>query len=245
MFKNPFGRFYGEGEGTGTPPVTPPVTPPSGKVEFTPEQQVKVNELVAAEKRAMKKQVEELSKSVGDTNALQTKLKELNDQLLTKEELANQRATELENTFKVQLETTTAEKSAWEGRYKETIFDVSVSKAANKHEAFDADQLAILLKPTSNVVEDTDAAGKGTGKFKVLTKIQLDGKELTLPIDEAVGKLREAGKFPNQFKVKGSPGTGLTLNNSPVVPGTDGSIPTDPSKFMEYYANLKKTGRIS
>lgn len=241
---NIFGRFYGEGDGTGTLPV-PPVIPPTGKIEFTPEQQQKVNDLVAAEKRAMKKQLEDLQKNVGDTNVLQTKLKELNDQLLTKEELAKQKEVELENSFKTQLETSVAEKAAWEGRYKETVFDVSISKAATKHDAFDSDQLAILLKPTSTVVEDTDAAGKGTGRFKVLTKIHLDGKELTLPVDEAVGKLREAGKFPNQFKVKGSPGTGVTLNNSPVVPGTDGSVPSDPAKFMEFYANLKKTGKIS
>ena len=238
------GRYYGESETV--PPVTPPVVPPTGgKVEFTPEQQAKVNELLASNKRDLQKQIADLQKNVGDTGTLQTKLKELNDQLLTKEELAKQEQDRLKSEYDNGLKNAADAATAWEGRYKETIFDVSLSKAASKHDAFDADQLAILLKPASTVIEETDANGKGVGKFKVLTKITLDGKELTLPVDEAVGKLREAGKFPNQFRVKGSPGTGTTLNNSPIVPGTDGSVPADPAKFMEYFANLKKTGKIS
>jgi hypothetical protein len=240
---NIFGRFYGEGEGTVTPPV-PPVVPPTGKIEFTPEQQAKVNELLATNKRELQKRVEDLQKSVGDTNALTSKLKELGDQLLTKEELAKQEQERLKTEYDTGLQTATQKAADWENRYKETVFDVELGKAAQKHDAFDPFQLGALVKGQSQVVEDLDSNGKGTGKFKVLTKVNVEGKELTLPIDEAIGKLRVAGQYPNQFKVKGSPGTGTTLNNSPIVPGTDGSVPTDPSKFMEYFANLRKTGKI-
>lgn len=240
-----FGRFYGEGEG-GSGTETPPVTPPAGEIVFTPEQQAKVNALLAENKRTLQakladaeKKLNDAAKNGADVSLLKNQIKTLNDSLLTKEELAKQNEEALKQTFEQQLKEKSEAATFWEGNYKQSVFDREIGRAAAKHDAFDPDQLAVLLSGKSEVVSDTDKDGKPTGKFKVLTKIELEGKQLVLPIDEAVGKLRESGKYPNQFKVKGSPGTGITLNNTPnPIDHNDGTVPSDMNGFMKMWNNL-------
>lgn len=242
VFNSRFGRFYGEGgsgeggSGTGTPPVETP------KV-FTQEE---VNALLAENKRSLQtklaetqKKLDEAAKAGQNVTALQSKVKELSDSLLTKEELAKQKEEALKSDFETQIKTTSEAAVTWQQRYQESVFDRELGRAATTHDAFDPDQLALILRGNSTVVEDTDKDGKGTGTFKVLAKVKIEDKELTLPLVEAVGKLRESGKYPNQFKVKGSPGTGITLNNSPnSVDAADGTVPKDMNQFMKYWEKL-------
>lgn len=243
---NSFGRFYGEGEGGATTPETPPV-----EVVFTPEQQIRVNQLLAENKRNLQakltdaeKKLNEAAKNGADVTVLKTQIKNLNDSLLTKEELAKQNEEALKVTFEQQLKEKSEAASLWETNYKQSVFDREIGRAASKHDAFDPDQLSVLLSSQSEVVADTDKDGKTNGKFKVMTKIELDGKPLVLPIEEAVGKLRESGKYPNQFKVKGSPGTGITLNNNPGAPDAhDGQLPRDMAGFMQMWNKLPASVR--
>lgn len=232
-FNSFLGRVYGDD------PATPPVEPPA---TFTQEQ---VNAMMNKHKQGLQKQLDDLKKNSGNAEALAAKLKEMNDQLLTKEELAKQEQDALRTTYEEQLKGASGAAQAWEGRYKETVFSVELSKAATKHDAFDPEQLGALLQSKSQVVEATDKDGKGLGQFKVMTKVTLDGKELVLPIDEAIGKLRESGRYPNQFKVKGAPGTGTTLNNHPGGSGDATELsPTDVGGFMKHFAKLKAEGKL-
>lgn len=210
---------------------------------FTQDQ---VNEIVAKNKRTMREELDKL-KGAGDPVALATKVKELSDALLTKEELTKQQAEEAKTQYDNALKAEQAQRTAWEDRYKGTLFQVEVSKAALKYDAFDPTQLGTLIKDNTKVVEVTDAAGKGTGQFLVKTTIEVDGKKLDLTLDEAVGKLREDKKFANQFKIKGSPGTGITLNNggpSGSSGGVDGQPPKDPKEFMVWFTEQRRTGAI-
>lgn len=211
---------------------------------FTQDQ---VNAMMAADRRKLHGELEKL-KGAGDPVALNIKVQELSDALLTKEELAKQQAEEAKTKYETALKTEGEARTAWENRYKGTLFQVEVAKAAAKYDAFDAGQLGTLIKDATKVVEVTDATGKGTGEFVVKTTINsADGKKLDLTLDEAVGKLREDKAYANQFKVKGSPGTGITLNNGGPISGgggADGQPPTDPTKFLAWFAEQRKTGAI-
>jgi hypothetical protein len=237
------GRFYLNGEtgteGNGNPNDQKPAE--NTPVTFTQEQ---VNKLLADNKKSLRDELDKLKKA-GDPVALQSKIKELSNALLTKEELAKQEADELKSTYENQLKSITDERGAWENRFKATKFDTEVARAAVKYDAFDAEQLSLILRDKTQVAEITDKEGKGTGEFVVKTSITLDGKKLDLTLDEAVGKLREDKRYANQFKVKGSPGTGTTLNNNPGGAGTaDGQPPTDTAKFLEWYNSRKQAGAI-
>lgn len=229
-------RVYTEGE------PAPVVPPPPTEIVFDAAQQAKVNELLAKEKRDFQKKLDEAVKRGGNTAELQAKLKELNDSLQTKEQLAAQEAATMKETYESQLKAKTESEEAWANRFKTTVFDVQLTNAAVKHDAFDPKQLGTLLVGSSKVVESTDKEGKGTGEFKVMTSITIGDKTLVLPIEEAVGKLRDAGQFPNQFKVKGSPGTGITLNNGGNGGGSGDGPPTDVNDFMKWVAQQGTIG---
>lgn len=232
-------KVYTEGE-TQTPPA--PVPPPQ-EAEFTPEQQAKINAILAKEKSAFQKKLEEATKKGGNAAELQAKIKELNDSLLTKEELAAQKEEALKTDYETRLKTTAEEKDAWATRFKTQTFDVEMAQAASKHQVFEGGkQLGLLLQGSSKVTEVTDKEGKGTGVFKVMTTITLEGKSLTLPLEEAVGKLREAGQYPNQFHPKGSPGTGVPPGFGTPGGQSDGKgevPPMDVAGFMKWRAAHK------
>lgn len=230
------GNFYCNGD-NGNPPVNEPPPADDKKGDNTPKlfTQEEVNTLLADNKRNLKKELDELKKN-GDPVALQKKIKELSDAMLTKEELARQQSEELKNSFETQIKELTGKAETWEQRYISKEVEVAIASAAAKHDAFDADQLSLIIGPKTRVEEITDDKGVGTGRFKSITTIEIDGKKLELPTVDAVGKLREAGLYPNQFRVKGQPGTGLTLNNQPTPSGlSNGEVPKDMESFMKNY----------
>lgn len=232
------GRFYTEGE---TNPPTVPPTPPSPPTPpaktFTQDE---VNAFLAEHKRGLQKQIEDLKKN-GDPAELQAKIKELSDSLLTKEELATRQATELKTQYETQLAQAKSEGETWNQRYMGLHTKQAISEAAVKHNAFDAEQLALIIGPVTKIVEVTDDKGKGTGQFKSMTTIELDGKKLELPTVEAVGKLRESNRYPNQFKVQSQSGTGTTtMNNTDAPPASTAKPPADMNSFMSQFGKIIK-----
>lgn len=234
-----FGKFYCNGEET--PPVeTPPTEEGKGgkkKDDDVPRvfTQDEVNAMMKQHKQTLKTELDNLKKA-GDPAALQKKIKELSDAMLTKEELARQQAEELKTTFETQIKELSGKAETWQTRYSKTVLENEIAKGATKHDAFDAEQLALIVGPMTRVEEITDDKGVGTGKFKSVTTLELDGKKLELPTVEAIGKLRESGKYPNQFKVKGQSGTGFTINNQPpTAPVSDGEVPKDMNAFMKQF----------
>lgn len=228
---NILSRSYFDGESGGNGDQTPPPK------TFTQDE---VNKLLADNKKSLRDELDKLKKA-GDPTALQTKITELSNTLATKEELARQEAEEAARKYTADLEAATGNAKAWEARFKAGAYSTEVAKAAAKYDAFDADQLSLILRDQTNVVEVTDKEGKGTGEFAVKTTLTIDGKKLELTLDEAVGKLREDKRFANQFKVKGSPGTGITLNNGGGGAAADGQPPMNPTDFIKW--NQARKGR--
>lgn len=242
------GQFYGNGDSNTPPPSNDDDNKDDkGKKggENTPKlfTQEEVNAMLAENKRNIRKELDDLKKQ-GDPVALQKKVKELQDSLLTKEELARQQAEELKTNFETQIKELGGKAESWEKLYRSKEVEVAIATGATKHDAYDADQLSLIIGPMTRVEEITDDKGVGTGKFKSITTVEIDGKKLELPTVDAIGKLREAGKYPNQFRVKGQSGTGVTLNNQPpAAQVSDGEVPKDMDAFMKTYGQKIKNAR--
>jgi len=215
-FTHPYlGRKYRDEEGNETPP---PKT-------FTQEQ---LNEFLAKEKRKHQEGMK------------------LNNALLTKEELAKKQAEELQSKFQTEIQTEKTQREHWEKQYQNMLFQTEVSRAAAEHDAWDSEQLATLLAPKVKVAPDLDEKGKPKGGFKILAQVTTDdGKTIDLPLTEAVGRMRQDKRYANQFKVKGSPGTGLTLNTQPAGQSGDGMPdPKDSAAYQKWFAEQRKNGNF-
>lgn len=220
----------------------PTETPPEAKT-FT---QAEVDGLMANYRKGLQNdlaqaqaEVEKLRKGGGDTKGLQTKIKELQDSLLSKEELARQQIEQTTAKFQQDLATAQQEKQQTHTKYAQLLLSNEVARAAVDNNAFSADQLQVFVGAQSEVVPVTDDKGAPTGDFKVVTKYN----DIQMTVSEAVAKMREDKRFANLFKVSGIPGVGMTLNNTQIS-ASDGKIPTSTEEYMAKRADLKKKGLV-
>ena len=173
-------------------------------------------------------ELENLKKVAGTSDAakaaLETRISELNETLMTKEELARKEKERLTNEFQHKLKTTEEERSLWENRYKDSTAQREILDAAVQSQAYDPEQIQAFLLPKARVVEVMDEAGNPTGDFTTKVKITTtgkDGKPVTLDVSvaEAVKNMRETpDRFGNLFKDLSSGGTGGSGGNSPKGP---------------------------
>lgn len=214
-------RFADEPNPTPTPTPTP-----EEKKTFTQDE---LNAFLAEDRRKTQARLKELEKVAGNAEELKKKLKETQDSFLTKEQLTAQEAEAQRTAWETERTGLTGQRDFYRGKHEELIVENAIARGAVEHNAFDAKQLELLLKPSTKVVEETDAEGKGTGVFKSMTTItDKEGKQLILPTAEAIGKIREFGQFANQFRAGTVPGTGQTLNNEPAQgnPMAGGKVPS-------------------
>jgi hypothetical protein len=209
--------------------------------------QGQLNDILAEHKRTLQSQLAELTKKleVGDPVALQAKIDELNNSLMTNEQKAKaevekaRKAVETErDRFKQQSEVAT-------GRFNELLIENEITKAAIAANAYDPKQMLMLLNKQAKVVENLDAQGKGLGTFKVLLpSAGEDGTVVDLATTDYVAKMREDKSFYNLFKVDGTPGSGMTLNVNGSAPSPNGKLPTNTDSYMEQRAANKKAGLV-
>ncbi len=173
-------------------------------------------------------ELENLKRQSGTSEAAKTSLEqritELNETLMTKEELARKEKERLTNEYQHKLKTTEDERLLWENRYKTSTAQREILDAAVRNQAFDPEQIEAFLSPKARVVEVTDDAGNPTGSFTTKVKINTTGKDgkpvtLDVSVEEAVKSMRETpDRFGNLFKDLSSGGTGGTGGNSPKGP---------------------------
>jgi hypothetical protein len=251
----PFYLVYeGEGEGGGDPPPTPPPTPAPVADDDKPTlSQKKVNAILAEEKRKNKeiidrqvKELETLKKSRGLTEqektGLTARIEELQNTLLTKEELAVKERKKLEHEHKVALEQTTTERDTWKNKFVQSTIVRSITDEAVRAEAFAPNQIVALLEKNTRLAEVVDADGNPTGEFIPKVKMQdvdKDGKPLTLDltVSEALKRMKDrADEYGNLFKSGVAGGLGAAGGKS----GKD----VDPSKMSPEQYRLWRNGRL-
>lgn len=193
----------------------------------------------------LKAELDALSKrsnlSAKDREDLEQRVNELNNKLLTKEEMAKQEKDKLLKQHQSERENLESEAKAWRGRYESTRIVSSLSDAAAKHKAYNPQQVVTMLRGETRLVE-VEKDGQGTGDFEVRVKLNSkDSKgqpvQLDLAPDEAVKHMSEQDEYLNLFTADGSPGTGSRKSK-------DNLDPTELAKDPAAYRQARKEGRI-
>ena len=242
-----------------TDPVTDPVTPdpvtPDPKVEFTPEQQTKVNQILAEEKRknetkykTLEGQYNNLLKNQNLTTqereALESDLENLHAQFRTKDQQAAAERKKLEDKYQNELKSTVGERDNWRTRYEQSTINRELLDAAVTNDAFSAQQIVNLLSTRTKMQEVKDEKGNVTGYEPFVDFDDVD-PETQKPVQtrltpaEAVKRMKELPEmYGNLFKGGVVPGLGQQATGGH-TPGKDGRV--DVTKLTQaQYAKLRK-----
>lgn len=233
--------------GVEQPPVDQPPagdTPPVKKV-FTQDE---VNSILNKDKQ---KHQEQVKKAIGEVEALKSKakltqeerdeldkrLQQMNQELLTKEELAKQEKERIKRTLEGQVKQTAEERDAWKNRYTTAQIKRSITDAAVVSGAYNPSQIVALLHGNTRLVEKLGEDGQPTGEYAPKIRfddVDKDGKPVSLDLspEEAVKRMKEKDEYLNLFKGEGVGGIGAS--NQPAGKKTDARIlAKDPAKYRE------------
>lgn len=241
------------------PPAPPPPTPGTDDDDKPTLSQKKVNALMAEQKKKHEAEVQKAlsqleqvrnSKNLTDKEkeALTGRIEELQNSLLTKEQLAAKERERLETDYKGKL--TDSEKVAsrnWK-LYENERIETAIMTAAVKHDAFRPGQISTLIRGQTSLVEDKDAEGNGLGTFTPRIKFPdvKDGKPITLDltVEEAVKRMKDTPQeYGNLFKA-GVVG-GIGGSGSSGTSHEDGEKPpTTPEAYRRWREVRRKAGKI-
>ncbi len=210
--------------------------------------QGQLNDILAEHKRGLQTQLAELNAKLeaGDPVALQAKIDELNNSLLTTEQKAKAEVDKVKKAIETDRDKFKQQSEVATGRFNDLLIENELTKAGIAANVYDPSQLLMMLGKQAKVVENLDAQGKGMGTFKVLLpSAGKDGTVVDLAATEYVTNMREDKRFLNLFKVDGTPGSGLTLNvGGGSGAGTSGELPRDTNTYMANRAANKAAGNI-
>lgn len=218
----PDGDGTGDGTGTGTGTVTGTVTSESGTVTGADDDrpaftQKQVNKMLAEDRRKhedrIKQAVEQLetakkAKGLSDKERteMQSKIEDLNNSLMTKEQLAKKELEKKDKEYKQQLDTVDQEKIFWQSEYSKETAKNQILSSVQEYKGVRSEQFVELLMPKTRLVELVGDDGKGLKKFvhkiKYLTKNDKNEEvELDLTIPETIKRMKEEPeRFGNLFE---------------------------------------------
>lgn len=243
----PFAHYFDNEEvpesETPEPETLTPETPKSD-TKFSQED---VNRFLADERRKLQKQnertikqLDELKKSTQLTSEekekLETRIEDLKNEFLTKEELSKKEVKRESEKSKRELETYQKEAEKWRSLFATKTIERDILDAAGS-DAYNNRQILQILKPDARLVEELGEDGQPTGGH--VTRIKYAGKDkdgnpipLDLTVTEAIKQMKEdADQFGNLFR-SGANG-GLGGNNSNVNRNTNGP-PSEPAAFRRW-----------
>ncbi len=215
-----------------------------GAATFTQEQ---VNSILSRER----KKVEDTAKkqnqdTLNQLNMLQTKanlsdeekselegqITELEKKVFTADELSAKERKKLQGEYDAKLDEVTGQRDYWQTNFTEATISRSITDEAVKAEAFNPSQINAILRPRTRLeaVKDEEGNVKGYNPIVTMNSKDKDGKtiDLEVPVDKAIGLMKDDEAFFNLFKGKSFDGLGASNG------GGGGSV--DPSKMsMEQY----------
>ena len=198
--------YEGEGEGEGDTGTGDTGGDP---LAFTPEQQERVNKILADDKRKHQAKFEKLEqnllaiqedKSLTDQEKerLTGEIDDLKKSLRTKETQAEVDRKRVEAQYTTELEATKAAAEKWESMFKRSTVERELLDAASQGDAYEASQIVTILQPNTELKEVE-------GKFKVMINFQDIDEKTGDPIEtlrtpaDAVKRMKELKKFKNLF----------------------------------------------
>lgn len=263
-----FVPYYAEGDPPPPPPPPPPpVVPPPPELKYTEDQyNAKLNAVLAEDRRKHKAQVEAAIKDLESVresanltqkqrDELQVRIEEMNNQLLTKDELAKKEKEKLEKQHQEQLGVERTTRERYQNLFTTTVIEHEILKQAAVADAWRSDQLVSLLKDKTHLVEDVDEHGKGIGTFTPKVKFpdkDKDGKPiaLDLTVEQAIKRMKDLPEvYGNLFKSGVTGGLGGTGSvTSPRTPVDLSVLTKDPAAYRKWRRenpdlDLSKVGR--
>jgi hypothetical protein len=193
------------------------------KITFTAEQQAHINSILAKEKDTHKKAAEKLAGQLQEAlkvkgltdkkkQELETQLEELRGTYMTAEQRAAEAAEKLKKDSENQIKALSTEAETWKNKYTNSTITRDIYDAAMAEDAYQAEQLAAILRPMTRLAETVDGEGKPTGEFvsKIKWSDTKDGKQIQLDLTpkEVAKKMREMDQYANLFKTKAAGGLG-------------------------------------
>jgi hypothetical protein len=215
------GEGAGEGDSTGTSKEGE--SKAVGTRTFTQDE---VNKMMATDRRKNEErlrstinELETIKKSKNLTEqeqqSLTKRIEELNEQMLTKEQLAQKDRDKLEKDYKSRVDELSQDRDGWKTRFEQALVVNAIQKASEEHGAFDTEQIIALIQSRNpRVVQETDENGAVKNVFTPRVKIQdtdKQGKDVTLDltISEAVKRMKDQPGNFNLFKATVNGGLGL------------------------------------
>lgn len=232
LFPGNDGGEGGTGGGTGN------------ETKFT---QADVNKMLAEEKRkhqeknsSLIKELEQLKETKGLTEKqkkdLESRIEQLTNESLTKEEQAKREAERLKNDFESKYKEVESDRDGWRGRYTNMLVESTIISEANEFKAVSAEQILAILKPQSEVVPVLGQDGKPTGDYTVKIKHFDEESKKVLdysPKEKLKFMLENPKKYGNLFQ--------STLNSGTGSSGPGDTLKGDPAKMTpEQYRQWRK-----
>jgi predicted RNase H-like nuclease (RuvC/YqgF family) len=212
-----------------------------------------LNKMMAENRRNLTKQNQELMDQLGkvkdqfkgtadEKQELEAKIEQLQEQYMTKEELAKREASKQQKQFQQELENAAKERDTWKGMYTSETIDRTLQDAAIQGEAMHPDQIVAMLKNATYLKEILEE-GQVTGKYASVIKfndIDEDGKPVVLELtpSDAIKRMKELPeKYGNLFK--GTATGGLGESSGTGKAGT-GQVTLEQLKDPVKYAKWRK-----
>lgn len=178
---------------------------------------------------------------------LEDRLEQIQNETLTKEQLASKERKKLEQQSKKQIEDLTNDINKWKTLHTNSTIERDLLDAASANKAISPQQLVKLLRADSELVEELDKEKQPTGRLTTrVTIIDTDDKgepvKLRLTPQEAIKRMKEMEDCENLFEYEGKGGFGG--RNRPAG-GTASDLRDLAAKDPKAYIEGRKAGKIS
>lgn len=245
------GTGTGSGDGTGgtgdgKPPV-PGQAGADGKV-FTQDD---LNRFLAEDRRKHEQKIAKLesdlqgaltnSKLTADErSSLESSLSDLRKQFRSVEQEAVEEKRRIESEYTNRVKQLEEEKSAWQRRYTESTIQRALTDAANKHGAYNTDQIISQLWNSTRMVEIVGDDGKPTGVSEPMVdlfEINPDsGERVTTQRtpEDALKRMSELPQYANLFKSNVASGLSAASATGRLKPGSNGQVDVKKLSHDEY-----------
>lgn len=228
---------------------------------FTQEQ---LNKILADDRRKHQQQLAKVESSYKDllansTNlsdkerhALEENLATVQGQLRTKEQQLAIEKKELETAYTGKLTAAEQKATQWESRYRDETIARSLHDAASVNDAFRPEQIVMVLKAKTKLVEEVDQkTNKPTGLFRPMVDFDDVDANTGEPItttrtpQEAVKRMKELPEiYGNLFKSNVVSGIGSNSSTGGVIPGAKGKIDVSKLTPQQYREIREKTPEL-
>lgn len=169
---------------------------------------------------------------------LQDRIKELEQKVLTKEELAERERQKLERERKTAIDEISKDRDSWKDRYTAQTIRNTIYDGAAREKAVSQSQIYAILRSMTSLEEEIDADGNRSGNLAPMVDYEDTDKEgkpvrLKLTVAQAIKRMKETPDlFGNLFESDKVAGMGGSASQG--RKGGSNMPPKDPKEYMEW-----------